>query len=72
MENPAIAIPEMDPAEIAAFIRTVDPTMEIVDPSDRRLFDSILTRPLSQVQGSHVLFIRALVARGGRKFQRPA
>lgn len=69
MDNPAIALPEMEPAEIAACIRGVDPTLQIEDPSDRRLFDSILTRPLSQVRGSHVRFIRALVKRGGRKFR---
>lgn len=70
MEPPATASPEMEPLEIATFIRGVDPTLEIEDPSDRRLFDSILTRSLAQVHTSHVRFMMALIARDGRKFRR--
>lgn len=60
---------ELTAATISAFLRTVDPTLEIEDPSDRRLFDSILSRPRDQVKSSHVRFMSSLIKRNGRKFR---
>lgn len=50
------------------FLSTVDQTMEIEDPSDRKLFDSIFARPREQVCESHIAFLKSLIARGGKKF----
>lgn len=51
--------------ELALF----DPTMAIEDPSDQRLVDSIMLRPRERVSPNHILFLRALIERGGKKFQ---
>ena len=56
---------------LAEFLASLDPLMEIQDPSDERLYSSCLARPHCEIGLNHVKFLKALVARNGAKFQAP-
>ena len=50
--------------ERQAYLNSLDRSMPIEDPSDQRLFDSIMTRPIKHVSSNHIDFLKVLHTTG--------
>ncbi len=56
--------------DIDAVLSSIDPTLEIEDPGDRRYFDEILARPRHEIKRAQAKWLKAVQERGGISFRK--
>lgn len=59
-----------DDFDIEAVLSSIDPTLEIEDPNDRKYFDECLARPRHKITKANALWLKAVQDRGGISFRR--